>query len=124
MKRFLLIALIAMVACTPAQQADVIVPQFPPGSSGKKLEAGIWVVEFDATVKGALIGSSLDITEFTSTAPCEYRTVIAGTRRALVCNAPNTVTLKTLGEIQVRTLEFTPLVPKTLLAKTRALRLQ
>jgi hypothetical protein len=110
MRRLLasLALLISLMACAPA--ADLIAPQCPSTYQCKRLETG-WSVVADASSPGFVIGASADITGVSSTAPCKLRSVVAGQKRALECNAPNRVVIDMRGEIQVSPLEAAPLPP-------------
>jgi hypothetical protein len=89
----LLVGLVVVLAsCSLVVSA--VQPQFPKGTTGT-LEAGVWTVRADSSVRGFVIGSAAEITLESSTAPCRFQPVAAGERQALACNAPNTVRFRT-----------------------------
>lgn len=94
MKRFIFALLFCFVACSPAA-----ITRTANGWRVASTEQG-----------GMVIGSSLDITTFTSSAPCQYRKVFAGEKRALECNTPNVVMVETRGQINVQALPSAPIV--------------
>ncbi len=109
MKKALLFCLLPFLLLSCNAVVNLAQPQFPSGSSGSRTATG-WNVVLNSSIKGATIGTSEAITSFKSTAPCQYRKTEAGANFNLVCNAPNTVSLETRGEIQVRILRAAPIV--------------
>lgn len=104
----LALAAIALSSCAPL--VNFVSPQFPKGITAT-VQGNNWAVTADSSMSGFVIGSSRDIAEkYTSTAPCRWQTVTAGERRALACNAPNTVNFFTPGTPWVRTLEKAPII--------------
>lgn len=96
MKRLTLVGIILVlifVACSPA-----LVTRVANGWRVESKEAG-----------GFVIGSSQDMFQSSSIAPCRYRKVFAGERRALECNSPNVVTVETRGQIDVQTTPEAPI---------------
>lgn len=108
MKKTLLFVVLAFTLLGCNAVVNLAQPRFPSGSNGSKTATG-WNVVLDSSIKGATIGASEAITSFKSTAPCQYKKTEAGANFNLVCNAPNTVSVETRGEIQVRILSFLPI---------------
>jgi hypothetical protein len=106
-------ALTLVVGCAPAvgvlapATTNLIAPQCPTGYACARTSSG-WQIIADSSKPGFTVGSSEDITAFIGTALCKYRGTFPGPRRAVLCNAPNTVNLETRGEIQVFKLEVAP----------------
>jgi hypothetical protein len=114
-KNLILSALaLVLFACTPSQVVDNFVPQFPPGSSGSRLESGLgWKIELDSSAPGWIIASGQVILALPeSTAPCAWQPTSAGERFAIKCNTPNKFTLDTKGQVQALPLENVPIPPK------------
>jgi hypothetical protein len=109
MKKALLFCLLPFLLLGCNAVVNLAQPQFPTGSSGSRTTTG-WNVVLDSSIKGAAIGSSEPITSFKSTSPCQYRKTEAGANFNLLCNAPNTISLDSGGEIQLRVLNVAPIV--------------
>lgn len=110
MTKTLLCVVLALALSSCNVVVNAVQPRFPAGSNGSQTAIG-WDVVLDSSIKGATIGSSEPITNFKSTAPCQYRATAAGTNFNLVCNAPNNVVLEAppKTEIQVRVLSTAPI---------------
>jgi hypothetical protein len=105
---------LVMFACTPSQIVDNFIPQFPPGSSGSRLESGLgWKITLDSSEKGWIIASGQVINALPdSTNLCDWQRTSAGEHYAIKCNTPNKFILDTRGQVQALPLENAPVAPK------------
>lgn len=90
MKALLLAAMVALSSC--AVLVGDPSPSIAPVEGGYEVSTGL---------EGVLVvGAGADITSWQPYSACDYRPVLAGPKRAIVCRAPVTVRVFTTGKIR------------------------